>query len=296
MSPAIIEEGDSYRIERDYNGDTLIVTEAWTDRISQLLAEGRVDGLDLNYAKGFKNTDLAVLENWPLKRLKILALTTKDLSHVSRLAGTLEELSVQTAPHALIDLEAFPALTTLSAEWGQIRSSVREAPRLRDLMVRSYDESDLMAFRWNPLLKRLRFKDRPRIESLNGVEMLRSLEQLAVYRAPLHNLAPLADSAPTIRELHVESCRVRDLSPLASQRSLRFLNASDCGELASLGPLRELTDLSDLWLFGTSKVMDDDLSPLCSLPQLRELRMQSRRSYRPSVEDIKARCAERLNG
>lgn len=292
----IVEEGNSYRIERDNDGDTLVVTDSWTDGISQLLAEGRADGLDLNYAKGFKDTDLGILRDWPLKRLTVLARTIKDLSPVSRLAGTLEVLSVQTAPNALIDLGTFPALTTLAAEWSQIRSSVSGAQRLRDLMVRAYDESDLTALRWNTSISRLRFKDRPRIRHLNGVEVLRSLDHLAVYLAPLQDIDALATEDLALRELHIESCRVHDLSPLVSQRSLSLLNASECGDLASLSPLRALGDLSILWLFGTTRVVDDDLSPLCALPRLRELRMRSRRSYRPSVEAVQALCAERGEG
>jgi hypothetical protein len=289
----IVEEGSSYRIERDENGDTLVVTDSWTDKISQLLSEGRADGLDLNYAKGFKNTDLSILRAWPLKRLAVLARTVKDLSPVARLGGTLEVLSVQTAPKASIDLAQFPALTALAAEWSQIRSSIAEAPRLADLMVRAYDEADLTPLRWNAALARLRFKDRPRIQHLNGVEALRSLEHLAVYLAPLQDLDALGNEDLAVRELHVESCPIRDLSPLARQRSLTFLNASDCGDLASLSPLRELGDLSILWLFGTTKVIDDDLSPLCELSRLRELRMRSRRTYRPSVEAIQALYAGR---
>jgi hypothetical protein len=289
----IIEEGPSYRLECDDEGVTLVVTDFWTDRIGQLLVEGRAEGLDLNYAKGFKDTNLTFIEDWPLRRLTILARTVKDLAPVSRLAATLEVLSVQTAPTAVLDLSAFPALTGLVAQWGQVRSSIGGAQGLRDLMLLSYDEPDLTALRWNTSLRRLRFKDRPRIQSLDGVGALRSLEHLAVYLAPLHNLDPLASVDVLLTELHVESCRVHDLSPLASQRGLRFLNASDCGDLVSLAPLSGLRELSALWLFGTTRILDDDLSPLCALPRLRELKMRSRRSYHPTVEGVKALCTER---
>jgi hypothetical protein len=292
--PVIVEEGPSYRLELDGEGVTLVVTDKWTDEIKRLLADGRADGLNLNYAKGFKDTDLAVLDEWPLRRFQLLARTVKDLQPVTRLAATMESLNVETAPTATLDLGAFPRLHELGAIWSQIRSSISEAPQLKDLFVLGYEESDLTSLRWNTSLERLRFKDRPRIRSLTGVEFLRSLEHLAVYSAPLHDLEPLASGDVVLRELHVESCRVRDLSPLANQRRLRLLNASECGELASLNPLRELPDLSDLWLFGTTKIMDDDLSPLCTLPRLRELKMQSRRSYRPPVAAVKALCAERM--
>lgn len=294
MTPVIVEEGPSYRLELDGEGITMVVTGKWTNNLSQLLAGGRADGLDLNYAKGFKDTDLAVLQDWPIRRFRLLARTVKDLQPISRLAASLESLSVETASSATLDLTAFPQLTRLAASWSQIRMSISEAPQLKDLFILSYGESDLTALRWNSSLNQLTLKDRPRIRSLHGVEALPSLERLGVYSAPLNDIDPLGHGVPTLHELQVESCRIQDLSPLASQRTLRFLNASECDELASLSPLRELTELSDLWLFGTTKIMDDDLSPLCTLPRLRELKMKSRRSYRPPVVAVKALCAERL--
>jgi hypothetical protein len=41
-----------------------------------------------------------------------------------------------------------------------------------------------------------------------------------------------------------------------------------------------------IWVYGTTKVLDNDLTPLVGLPKLRELRMKSRRSYRPSVKEV----------
>lgn len=290
----IIEEANNYRIESDERGVTLVVTGSWTNQVARVLADGHVDGLDLNYAKGFKDTDLEFLRDWPLRRLYVLARTVRSLSPVSRLSCTLEELSIQTASSAAIDLGNLPCLTALAAEWSQIGPSVSEAPGLLDLMVRAYDEVDLGPLRWNTSLTRLRFKDRPRIRCLSGVELLRSLEHLAIYLAPLDDIDALRSDDFALRELHVESCPLRDLSPLANQRRLTFLNASDCGDLASVGPLRGLNELSVLWLFGTTKILDGDLSPLADLPRLQELRMRSRRTYRPSVEDVQSLCTARI--
>jgi hypothetical protein len=293
IGPVIVEEGPSYRLELDGDGVTLVVTDKWTDKINQLLADGRADGLVLNYALGFKDTDLAALDEWPLRRFQLLARTVKDLQPVTRLAATLESLNVEAAPTATLDLAAFPQLHELGAIWSQIRSSISEAPQLKDLFVLAYEESDLTSLRWNSSLERLRFKDRPRVRSLTGVEFLRSLKHLAVYSAPLHDLEPLTTGEVALLELHVESCRVRNLSPLAGQRSLQFLNASECGDLMSLVPLAGLDNLAKLWMFGTTRIMDDDLSPLFGLSKLRELKLMGRRSYRPSVESVKALLADR---
>ncbi len=289
----IIEHGDGYRIEAGDDGTTLVVTGAWSDAAGHVLESGRVDGLNLNYALGFKNTDLAFLREWRLKRLWILARTVKDLSPVYRLSATLETLSVQSAPSATLDVAAFPQLSTLTASWDQVRSTIAGAPQLEDLFVLSYTEADLMALRWNSSLRRLRFKDRPSLTSLAGVEVLQNLRELGVYLAPLDDLEPLRGLDSALEELHLESCRFHDLAPIENLMTLHTLNASECGEIKSLRPLLRLTELKAVLLYGTTRIVDDDLAPLGSLPKLQELRMRSRRTYRPSVEHIQTLIVER---
>ena len=210
------------------------------------------------------------------------------------LSPTLESLSVESAPEATIDLARLPSLTSLSAGWGQVRASIGELPGLTDLFLLSYSDIDLAPLRWNSQLVRLRFKDRPRLRSLAGLGALQSIGHLGVYLAPLRDITALRDLPPAgLRELHLESCRMSDLTSVASARGLRLLNASDCGEIESLQPIRPLLDLETLWMYGTTKVLDDDLAPITDLPRLRELRMQSRRTYRPSVKDVQTLIARR---
>ena len=284
-----------FHVENENGGATLVVTDSWSTQVERVLDSGEVDGLDLNYAKGFKTTDLAFIRPWPLKRLDILDRTITNLTPIYALSSTLESLSVQSAPAATIDLARLPALTSVSVDWAQVRSSIGDLPRLTDLLLLSYSEVDLVPLQWNTRLVRLRFKDRPRLRSLAGLEALQSIEHLGVYLAPLRDIAALRDLPPTgLRELHLESCRMSDLSSVASAQGLRLLNASDCGEIDSLAPLCGLEELEIVWLYGTTKVLDDDLTPIAALPRLRELRMMSRKTYRPSVKDVERLIAQRV--
>lgn len=283
-----------FHVEQVDGGATLVVTGTWSRQAERELESGRVDGLELNYAKGFKNTDLAFIRPWPLKRLDILDRTITDVTPIYALSATLKSLSVQSAPDARIDLARLPSLTSVSADWAQVSSSIGELPGLTDLFLLSYSEVDLAPLRWNTRLVRLRLKDRPRLRSLAGLEALQLIEYLGVYLAPLRDITALRDLPPTgLRELHLESCRISDLSSFASARGLRFLDASDCGEIETLRPLHGLDDLEILWLYGTTKVLDDDLTPIVALPRLRELRMMSRKTYRPSLKDVQTLIAQR---
>jgi hypothetical protein len=100
------------------------------------------------------------------------------------------------------------------------------------------------------------------------------------------------------RELHhrhklqLQSChRVERLDAVGGAYSLEFLNFSECGDVQSLSPLQALRELRVLYLYGTTRVLDSDLTPLTRLPHLAELRMQSRREYRPSVREIQSHLA-----
>ena len=289
----IIEEGPSFHIERSHEGATLVATGRWTTEAANALRSGRADGLDLNYAKGFKDTDLAFIEDWPLKRLSLLARTVKDLAPLGRVASTLESLSVESGP-AAIDLGSFPNVTDLSASWEQIRGSVADAPHLESLYAGSYTAEDLLPLQHNSRLQRIRMKDRPQLRSLRGVERLPALDHLGIYLATsLEDFAPLSETT-TLRELHLESCRsLTELIPIATSHALRLLNVADCGDIASLAPIAALHQLETVWLYGTTKVIDDDLTHLAGLPRLTELRMMSRRSYRPSVEQLQAHISNR---
>lgn len=285
-----------FHLEQSDDGVTLVATGPWTAQAEQVLDDGDADGLDLNYAKGFKDTDLRFIRGWPVRRVKILARTIKDLSPLYRLAGTLESLSVVTSPSAVVDVAQLPSLNGLAADWAQVRQSIGQAPGLRDLFLLSYSEDDLEPLRRNSQLERLQFKDRPRIQSLGGLTALSSIRHLGIYLATrLKSIDALGELEPCLLdEFHLAACRrIVDLSPVSCARSLRMLEVSDCGDIESLRPLKDLERLEVLWLFGTTEVIDGDLSPIAGLPRLRELRMQERRSYSPPTAQVKASISDR---
>ena len=75
---------------------------------------------------------------------------------------------------------------------------------------------------------------------------------------------------------------------MTSLTDLKVLDISDCGDIASLHPLSPLKRLEEFYCYGTTKIVDNDLSPLSSLPALRELRIKPRRSYHPTEAEIRA--------
>jgi hypothetical protein len=279
-------------LEKGPQGTTLVVTGDWTNEQASMLASGQADGLVLNYARGFRERSLAFLERWPIRRLHILARTIKDIEPVYRLAETLQELGLTTSPQATLDCARLPRLRSLSVEnWEQIRQSLSLAPGLEHLGVCGYLERDLLALSDNSELCLVRLKQAPNLERLAWIKSLPRLKTLEVAGAQrLHDLTSLDADRSRLRALRFQSCgAITSLGEIAHQPGLRELWVADCGTIDSLAPLAALRELQCLYLWGSPRFNDGDLTPLLELGQLTDLRMMNRRHYEPSVTDIQAR-------
>lgn len=278
-----------YVLEDEPDGRTLVITGRWAPAAAEVLQQGDVDGLTLNYARGFKGKDLEFLDaTLGVRRLNLLDRGIVDLAPIARLSESLERLSIQAAERAELDLGALPHLQSVAAEWSLIGATLSQLDDLRSAITWRFTETDAHAFRDHIGLQQLTIKDAPFLESLSGLGDLRELTKLGVMLA--HRLADISDiagTAPSLRDLELEKCRglnaIEDIEALVN---LRFFGFSDCGDLNSLAPLEPLVDLEVAHLWGSTRVLDGDLSPLARLPRLRELRMRDRRDYRPHVGDL----------
>lgn len=268
----------------------MVVTGPWSNAAAEELASGKVDGLVLNYARGFCERSLDLLdERWPLRRLDVLDRAIVDLDPIGRLVG-LEDLSVQAAESAALDLGALPALRSIAGAWPLIGRTLGAVSGLENAVTWMFGEVDLHAFRDHVALKALTIKDAPDLESLSGLGNLRDLEMLTIVGARrLHEIDEIRELSASLRELKFEQCpRIEAIDVVESLVGLRFLGISESGDIASLAPIGSLEQLETFYAWGTTRILDGDLSPLTQLPLLREIRMRDRRSYRPSAREIPA--------
>ena len=287
-----------YLIEEVPEGRTLVVTGAWSDEAGEALARGDADGLVLNYARGFSEGNLDFLDaSWRVHRLSILDRGMTELEPIGRLRDSLEALSVQAAPNAELDLGALPNVRSVAGEWELIRGTLGRVDALESVITWRFDDADLHAFRDHVGLERLTIKEAPHLESLSGLADLGELKVLGVFLArQLEDISDLAQ-LPSLRELEFEDCpaleSLDDVEPLIN---LRFLGFSECGDIESLAPLGSLAQLEVLYAWGSTRVVDGDLSPLTSLPRLTEIRMRDRRTYSPRVADLVSSLSARGAG
>lgn len=283
--------GSGFLLEDEPEGRTLVVTDTWTAEAEAALMRADVDGLNLNYARGYRERSLEFLSAWPIRRLAILSRTTKDLSPVLRLRNTLEVLDFEAASGASLDLGAFPTLTAVGAGWEQIRGTIGLATGLTELRTDNFSERDLLALTDNVALRTVVLKVAPSLESLLGVQALKSLQRLWIAAAPrLHDLSSLQGFGSSLETLQLESCRsVNSLTDVRDLINLRWLSASNCGDIESLQPVLALQHLERFHAWESTRIVDGDLSPLAGLPRLKDIRMVDRRGYHPRVKDLKDR-------
>lgn len=281
-------QDDNFILETVAGDVRLVSTGKFTDSVVSTLESGSVNTLELNYAKGFSEPDLSMIGSWPIKRLTVVARNIVDLTPITGLASSLEYLSIDTSTAAEVDLRVFPNLLTLKSPWCHIASTISSQTKLKSLGILRYGHADLAPLHNNVGLEELILKDGPLLTQLDGLARFSTLEHLGLYGAQLDSLDGLDAIKETIRVLHLQRCGVSDLGAIEGLTDLTFLNASDSGDLPTIEPLRHTQRLERLWMWGSTSILDGDLSPLTGLEGLRELRMQSRRHYRPSVEEIKA--------
>jgi hypothetical protein len=282
---------ENFVIEESPVGRTLVVTGPWSSRADELLRRGQVDGLTLNYAKGFCNADISFFRAWPLRRLTILDRSLVDLEPISKVASSLLDISIEVSNSARLEDVILPNLISIGGDWQLIRSTVGRANSLRKLFSSNYDESDLIPILGHPNLGALTLKVAPRMESLRGVAAFSKLSKLGIHLAPqLTDTTDLIDSELSLLELRFEFCwQINSLDSMKGLIGLQHLGVSDCRQLESLNPLRNLFNIEVFHAWGSTEVLDCDLSALLDLPRLREIRMRSRRKYNPSLEQVKKR-------
>ena len=287
---------DDFLVEDDGHGNSLIVTGTWSDAAARALERGEADRLVLNYTRGFKERNLDFLnERLGIRRLDVLDRSIGRLDTIAELGASLEELSIQAADGATLDLTTLPHLRILASDWSLIASTLSELHGLRSLVTWRFDEIDLHAFRDHVRLERLTIKEAPYLESLAGIGDLPNLATLEIVDArSLTDVSELPGVAESLRELKLETCRaIESIDDFASLANLRFLEVSDCGDIDSFAPLAKLDRLEELYAWGSTRIIDADLSPIQRLPHLREIRMQDRRAYRPRLADVVASLSQR---
>ena len=281
----------SFQIVEGVDGQDLVLSGAWSAEAEEAVTGGVADGVVINYARGYSARDIVIPGHLAIKRLEIILRSARDMEPIYRMEGSLESLSVQVDPQVQIDLSRLPRLRHLATDWKQVSGSVHEARNLRSVSLLTYSALDLTPLIMLRSLTKISLKHFPSIRSLHGVEELRHLESLGIFTGRhLDDISALAHlQNQDLSDLSLSSCkRITALDAVGACAGLRYLDVSDGGTIDSLAPLARLRNLVRLYLYGSTRIADGDLTPIAGLGDLQDFRMMNRRAYQPSVGEIQA--------
>jgi len=274
----------------------------WTTATEEAVWKERPDSLVLSYVYKFEGepTLRFLPTGLPVRRLAVL-YGIESFDGIEALGETLELLDIdRCGPQACVNLQGLPCLQSLSAHWSQFACSLSQAsPELRKLnVVGGYPGSTLEDFPLSDQLEELVLNTPARLESLAGLEQFTRLRRLEVlYASRLSGLTGPAAAPPLLEDLRFWSCsRMKSIAGLQGLTRLRKLELNNCARIDSIGPLRSLVRLETLHAWGTTRIMDEDLTPVAELPRLKKLNMAERKQYRPLVEEIQRSRGLRTHG
>jgi hypothetical protein len=267
----------------------LVVLEGgWRDEYADVIEARGLAVLSI----AVRGDDLRFLERVPaLRGLVLNAGEVRDLAPVSALRG-LETLTLNTAskPRMPLDFTTFAGLRTLRMYWNPGFESVFACRALESLFVFGPPDPDLARFGTIASLRRLELSQGRKLVSTAGVGA--GVEFLGLYQQGA--LTDLSGLPPGLRVLAIEGAK--QLGEIVTVASLTRLKVANCGDIASLAPLRGLDQLEEFLAWESTRVLDGDLSVLLDLPKLRVLGMRDRREYRPRVPEIEEALRTRHRG
>jgi hypothetical protein len=257
-------------------------------------ARVRTEGIRTAWIQGFGMSDLPDLSLFDglIDDLNVVTLNLRSDAAVQSLPR-LRSLWLQSYARNPLDLGTFEQLEDLSILWRPGAPKVFELQSLRSLSIANYPYVDLAPLANLKHLRRLTVRNNRKLASLNGIQALGELTDLALIDdQALVTLEPLGGSPCRLRTLKVQHCRkVTSLEPLRGQIELEELQVTAGGRIDSLAPLTGLATLRAFWFYESTVVADGDLSVLVNLPSLVETAFQDRRHYSHRVADVEAYLA-----
>lgn len=278
-----------WKKEKGRLGQKWVATSEWSTYAMGDVDLREVTELELNWARGFRGSDLDFLLGFPsLLRLTLRSPWVKNDDVIHELLS-LRYLNLSTPSKSEIRFSVWPNLQEVAMEpWRARASSIYECKSLRRLSLEKWNGGqDIMSFATLENLEVLCLYSPTRLESLRGIENLSNLTELRLILATRLTSLEGIESLSRLVRLRVDTCRkVSDISPLSSLSSLKELEINNCGDIQSLQPISVLKWIENLVFVESTNIVDGDMKPILDLPHLNSVSFVNRKHYSHRNEDF----------
>lgn len=276
----------NFSIEDGIYGQRAVLKSEWEKGTEQILLQNGVVELELNDAKGWHGSDISFVKFLPdLRAFSIIDLKIPSVDPVHFLQR-LRKIEIITYCKTKIDFSAFPLLEECAIEWRNGVLSLFSCKTIRVLFINRYNEKNTSNFSKLIDLENLTILN----SSIISLEGLSSLNRLRVLRiGNLKNLTSLSgiEKLKHLEELEIQKCKkITEIKELAGLPRLRSVSMNDSGAIESIRPLAKIKTLETVLFYGSTNILDGDLSPLKRLKRLSNVSYQNRRHYSHRREEF----------
>ena len=257
----------------------LTVKTEWKDEYSELIHNGDVNGLYLNYSLGWKCADYSFLKDHKqITHLKIIDTPKDNLSPIEELTN-LECLEISCATKEHIAFNKLTNLKECFLSWWNQAHAIFDCHSLVKLYLDGLKIKDYQPLGNLTNLKCLTIGNST-FNNLADISALKKLEKLELLNCRrLTELSELIGFSELVWLVIDGSSKIYDVSPLSKLKKLKVLNLSTNKNIKSISPLIHCRELRAFAFAGSTIVEDGDLSPLTELPHLSMLMFAGRRNY-----------------
>jgi Leucine-rich repeat (LRR) protein len=255
-----------------------ILKGEWHSSMADVMRRENISAMMVSGYAGWNGANLDFLREIPfLERLSLIVLNPVNIDGIYFLRH-LKDFSIGYNKKR-IDFVQFPSLERVSLSWSIGYESLFECKSLKDVAIARLPEDRLPSLSHLANVESLalslgRFSD---LQTLPELPRLVRLSLIVCNR--LQHLKGL-ESSPNLRVLWIEQAKsLIDIDAVAFLQTLRTLVLRDCRQVKSIKALAGLPDLESVSFSATTDIRDGDLSPLESLPRLKNADFKDRRHY-----------------
>ena len=272
--------------EKGVYGCRAVIKSAWHNDYLKILLDKDIAELELNQGKGWGGEDLKFLQFLPrLQSFSIFDFSIKSIDDIHCLHN-LRKTEISTYCKTPIDFKSFPNLLECGFEWRKGSDSLFDCKSLSKLFINNYDKKTSDVFSQLIKLEKLSILNAP-IENLRGLKSLKMLKFLRIGNLKKLNSFQGIEELEELEELEVQKCKaINSISELSELKKLKRLLLLDMGDIESLKVLGDLDNLEVVLFYGSTNIIDGDISPLTRLKNLSKVSFQNRKHYTHRREDF----------
>lgn len=259
----------------------MTIEGGWNDKYLDIIKEKNITALNFNVSLGWRGQDFSFLQSIigrGIKQIDIIIGESTGLEVIGELTE-LCSLKIVAYTKSAIDFSHLTNLRRVALDWWPGANSIFDLECLEVLGLYDCRLKNLERIASFPNLKKLDIRN----SSFRDLGFIDTNNQLDVFwlraNRSIVSFEPLT-AMKNLQRLMVDECRgLSNIEFVQDFERLEHFDFSACGAIPTIRPACQVKTLKALGFFGSTNIIDGDLSCLTKLPKLAMLGFASRKHY-----------------